>query len=157
MLSLEATSAAVSLFMLKVLNASPLEKIKIEIEGVPGMVIKGMSKQMGLTTHRFFSILGLPKATAEKRTAAGELIKGISGLAAIGMVELLAQAQVMADNSTAEEAKTFDSAKWLGKWIETPLLALGGNKPADVIESPTGVAVVKKLLGSIERGLAHFV
>lgn len=138
--------------MLKVLNASPLEKIRIEKEGVPGIVIKGMSKQMGLTNQRFFAILGLPKATAEKKVATGEMIKGISGLAAVGMVELLAQAQAMADNSTAEEAKTFDSAKWLGKWIELPLPALGGNKPADVIESPTGLAVVKRLLGSIESG-----
>ena len=152
MVSLYAESSVVPVFMLKVMTATPLEKIRIEKEGVPGAVVKGMSKKMGLSTLRFFSILGVPKATAEKKTATGAMINGVGGLAAVGMVELLSKAEAMAANSTAEEAKTFDSALWLGQWIETPQPALGRHKPADLIGSPTGLSVVKRLLGSIASG-----
>lgn len=152
MLAFSSKSAVLPGFMMKIQSASPLEKIKLEKAGVPGTVIKGMSKTMGLSTVRVFSILGLPKATAEKKTVTGEMIKGASGLAAVGIIELLVQAEAMRQNSTAEEAKTFDSAKWLGRWIETPMPALGGYRPADLIDSPTGLTVVKRLLGSIESG-----
>ena len=152
MLTISTPADALPRFMAKVLSATPLDKIRIEKEGVPGNVIKGLSRQLGLPSQRFFAILGIPKATAEKKTALGEMIKGTGGLAAVGMVELLAQAQAMAQNSTAEEAMTFDSALWLGQWIERPLPALGGHKPADMIDSPTGLALVKRLLGSVESG-----
>ena len=36
--------------------------------------------------------------------------------------------------------------------IERPQPALGGRKPADLIDTPTGVEVVARLLGSIESG-----
>ena len=97
-------------------------------------------------------MLGLPKATAEKKAAAGEAVSGSGGQAAIGMVKLLGIAQSMVENSTAVEAKQFDSAKWLGRWLERPQFALGGRKAADLIDTPTGIEVVSRLLGSIESG-----
>ena len=66
--------------------------------------------------------------------------------------ELLAQVQAMVENSTAVEARSFDSAKWLGQWIERPLPALGGRKPIDMLDSSEGLDVVKRLLGSTESG-----
>ena len=70
----------------------------------------------------------------------------------VRMIRLLGIAQGIADNSTAPEAKDFDPAHWLGLWIERPQPALGGRKPADLIDTPTGVEVVARLLGSIESG-----
>jgi len=54
--------------------------------------------------------------------------------------------------TTASEAKMFDATKWLGQWIERPQPALGGRKPADLLDTPTGVELVARLLGSIESG-----
>jgi hypothetical protein len=39
----------------------------------------------------------------------------------------------MVENSTSLESKDFDSAKWLGQWLERAQPALGGRKPADLI------------------------
>ena len=72
--------------------------------------------------------------------------------AELGMVKLLGIAQEIVANSTAREAKTFDATKWLGQWIERPQPALGGRRPADLLDTPTGVQVVARLLGSIESG-----
>ena len=142
----------VDAYVRAVSSATPMEIVAIERQGVQGIFIKDLSKRMDLATSRVFSILGVPKATAEKKAAAGELVTGSGGQAAIGMIKLLGIAQDIVENSTAPEAKSFDSAKWLGQWIERPQPSLGGRKPADLIDTPTGVELVARLLGSIESG-----
>ena len=142
----------VDAYVRAVAGATPMEIVEIERKGVLGTFIKDLSKRMEVPTSRIFTILGLPKATAEKKAAASELVNGSSGQAAVGMIRLLGIAQGIVADSTAAEAKNFDSAKWLGKWIEQPQPALGGRKPADLINTPTGVEVVARLLGSIESG-----
>lgn len=54
------------------------------------------------------------------------------------MVKLLAQAQRIVDNSTSDQAKGFDTARWLGKWLEQPQSALNGLRPSDLLDTPAG-------------------
>jgi len=145
-------SKGVDAYVRAVAGATPMEIVEIERQGVLGAFIKDLSKRMEVPTSRIFTILGVPKATAEKKAAAGELVSGSGGQAAVGMIRLLGIAQGIVANSTAAEAANFDAARWLGKWIERPQPALGGRKPADLIDTPTGVEVVARLLGSIESG-----
>lgn len=145
-------SKGVDDFVSRVATATPMELVEAEREGVVGIFVKDMSKAMDIPAIRMFDILGVPKATAEKKAAAGEVIKGSGGRAALGLARLLGIAQSIVMNSKAPEAKDFDSAKWLGQWLERPQPALGGRKPADLIDTPTGVEVVARLLGSIESG-----
>jgi putative toxin-antitoxin system antitoxin component (TIGR02293 family) len=135
-----------------VATATPMQIVEIERAGVPGRFIKDLSKRMKIPSSRIFRILGVPKATAEKKAATGAMLAGRGGQAALGMVKLLGIAQSIVANSTAREAKDFDAAEWLGVWIERPQPALGGRKPADFLDTPTGVEVVAKLLGSVESG-----
>jgi len=139
-------------YVRQVAAATPIQIVEIEREGVLGSFIKDLSKRMEVPSSRVFNILGVPKATAEKKAATGEMVGGRGGQAAIGMVKLLAIAQEIVANSTASDAKGFDAAKWLGRWIERPQPSLGGRRPADLIDTPTGVEVVARLLGSIESG-----
>ena len=69
------------------------------------------------------------------------------------MMRLLGLAQEIVANSTSEEAKDFDVGKWLGRWIEIPQPALGGLKPSEVLDTPTGIETVEKLLGALESGV----
>jgi putative toxin-antitoxin system antitoxin component (TIGR02293 family) len=139
-------------YVRQVARATPLQLVEIERQGVLGSFIKDLSRRMEIPSSRIFTILGVPKATAEKKAAAGERVEGRGGQAAVGMVKLLGIAQEIVANSTASEAKTFDATKWLGRWIERPQPALGGRKPADLLDTPTGVELVARLLGSIESG-----
>lgn len=107
-------------------GATPMEIIAIERQGVPGTFIEDLAKQMDLPTSRMFNILGVSKATVKKQVAAGENIDGCAGQSALRMIKLLGIAQDLVSNSTALEAKNFDSAQWLGQWIERPQPALGG-------------------------------
>jgi uncharacterized protein (DUF2384 family) len=133
-------------------DADPLQLMQVERDGVEGSFVKDLAAGMGIAASRFFVILGLPKATIEKKAAAGQRVAGSGGQAAIGMAKLLATAQRLVSDSTAPQARGFDAAKWLGRWIEQPQPALGGLKPSDMLDTPTGMAVVARLLGALESG-----
>lgn len=139
-------------YVRRVAAATPMQLVQTERAGVVGSLIKDLSRRMEIPSSRVFRILGVPKATAEKKAAAREMVTGRSGQAAIGMVRLLGIAQEVVRDSTAEEAQGFDAAKWLGQWIERPQPALGGRKPSELLDTPTGVEVVARLLGSIRSG-----
>ena len=77
---------------------------------------------------------------------------GTAGQAALALTKLVALANEIVAGSTDPNAKEFDAAKWLGRWIERPQPALGGRKPADLLDTPTGADVVTRLLGSVASG-----
>ena len=145
-------SLGIDEYLRAVAEAPPMSVVDIERDGVRGLFIKDLARRMDIPTSRFFNILGLPKATAEKKAASGELVNGSSGQAAIGVARLIGMVQAIADQSTASEIAHFDAAKWLGLWIERPQAALGGRKPADLVSTPTGLDMVSRLLGAMESG-----
>lgn len=133
-------------------DATPLELVEIERRGVTGSFVKTLARHLGMPAVRMFTVLRVPKATAEKKAAEGGTLNGRAGQCAIGMARLLGIAQNHVASSTAAEAATFDAAKWLGRWLEHPQPSLGGRKPADLLDTPTGHDVVARLLGSIASG-----
>lgn len=139
-------------YVAQVAKATPLEIVELERAGVPGALIKGLSKQLAIPTKRMFAVLGVPKATGESKASQGKRVTGSGGHAALGVVKLLAMAKEMMAHSTSSQAQRFDTATWLGQWIERPQPALGGRRPADLLDTPTGYEVVARLLGSIESG-----
>jgi len=139
-------------FVTNVHAADPLQLIETERKGVAGIFVKDLSKRMEIAAQRMFEILGVPKATAEKKIAAGDVLSGSGGRAALGMAKLLGLAKEIVENSTAPEAKDFDAAKWLGQWLERPQPSLGGRRPSELLDTPTGLGVVTRLLGAIESG-----
>lgn len=140
-------------FVDAVRDADPVQLVEIERHGVEGRLLSELSERMDIPTTRMYSILGIPSATGNRKTKApGALVDGRAGIVTLGMVKLLGIAQDIVDNSTAEEAKDFDTMKWLGQWIERPQPALGGRKPADFLDTPTGQDIVARLLGAIQSG-----
>jgi putative toxin-antitoxin system antitoxin component (TIGR02293 family) len=132
--------------------ADPLQLVATERDGVASVFVKDLAGELRIPAQRMFAILGVPKATAEKKIASGELLAGSGGRAALGVARLLGMAQAMVEESTAAEARDFDAARWLGGWLERPQPALGGRKPAELVDTPTGLAVVTRLLGAVESG-----
>jgi len=145
-------SQGVDAYLKQVHEATPVQMVEMERLGVAGTFITDLSKRMNLPSSRVFDMLRIPPATAARKSAAGALVDGRAGLAAIGMIKLLGIAQDIVDDSTADEARTFDTVKWLGQWIERPQAALGGRKPADYLDTPTGLQIVTQLLGTIRSG-----
>ena len=140
-------------FVRGLVHATPVKRMEAERAGVGGALVKALATSLGIPHVRMFEVIGIPKATAEKKAATNAPIVGAAGQSALGMVRLLGIAKDIVANSDAAEAKGFDTAKWLGRWIERPQPALGGRKPADVLDTPTGVETVVKLLGALESNV----
>lgn len=145
-------SEGVKRFVRQIRNATPMQLVEVERTGVSGILLKDMARQINIPVLRLYDIVGVPKATAEKKASENEVIAGAGGQATLGMARLLGIAQAMVENSTSAQAKDFDAAQWLGRWIELPQPALGGRKPADLLDTPTGINVVARVLGAIESG-----
>lgn len=139
-------------FVVKVRSANPIQLVETEREGVKGRLVKDLAVKMDIPVVRFYKIIGVRKATVESKTTKDKLISGAGGQRALAMVQLLGMVQEMLERSTAPGAKGFDSAKWLGAWIERPQPALGGHTPAEFLDTPTGFEIVSKVLGALESG-----
>lgn len=142
----------VDAYVQQVCAATPMQIVEMERQGVPGDFIVDLSKRLNLPSSRVYEMLNIPKSTLARKLAAGQVVDGRAGQAAVGMVKLLGAAQELLHHSTAPQAQDFDPVKWLGLWIERPQPALGGRKPADLLDTPTGVELVIRLLGAIQSG-----
>lgn len=145
-------SAGVDAYLERVYRASPLDLVEIERCGVAGEFVTDLSRRMEVPSARVFSMLRIPKATATRKLSEGGVLDGRAGQAVLGMVKLLGIAQEIVRDSKAEAAVNFDAVRWLGQWIEHPQAALDGRKPADLLDTPTGVAIVARLLGAMRSG-----
>jgi putative toxin-antitoxin system antitoxin component (TIGR02293 family) len=136
-------------FLAQMYSATPMQTLETERKGVSADFLADLAKRMELPYVRLATLLGISKATAARKSAANALI---DGTAVVGMVKLLSIAQEIVDDSTSPEAKNFDTVKWLGQWMERPQPALGGRRPSEFLDSPTGVAIVSKVLGAMRSG-----
>jgi putative toxin-antitoxin system antitoxin component (TIGR02293 family) len=139
-------------FVRQLSDASPYELIEIERRGVDARLLSDLSRRLDLPATHFIEMLGVPRATAAKKVAAGEVLAGTGGQAAIGVARLLGKAQQIVADLTAAQAQGFDAARWLGEWLAVPQPALGGRKPSELLDTPTGIALVARVLGAIESG-----
>jgi putative toxin-antitoxin system antitoxin component (TIGR02293 family) len=145
-------SDSVDKLVVHVRHATPLEMVEIERRGVKGGLVKELAKRLDIPAVRVFGMLRLPKATIAKKSSTDAMVSGRGGHAAVAMAKLLGIAEDILANSTAKEAKNVDAAKWLGQWLERPQPSLGGRAPGALLDTPTGVAIVSRLLGAIESG-----
>ena len=67
---------------------------------------------------------------------------GEHGRAAREYLDALGKRREIVANSTARQAQGFDAARWLGQWLDRPQPSLGGRRPAELIDTPTGIEVV---------------
>lgn len=138
-------------YLKRVSEATSDQLIEIERQGVEAAFIADLIKRMEIPSSRLFTILRIPSATAARKIKSGAFIDGRAGLAAAGLIKLLVIADSIAQDSATEPEK-FDSVKWLGQWIERPLGALGGRKPSEYLDTPTGVEIVARALGAMRSG-----
>ena len=63
---------------------------------------------------------------------------------------MIAQVQTMIEESGDSEG--FDAAKWVGRWLDRPLPALGGQKPMELMDTPDGRALVHIIVARMQTG-----
>lgn len=139
-------------FVYEIGKATPMELVETERQGVRGRLVKDMATNLRIPRDRFYGILGVAKATVEKKAADDSSLTGAGGYAAVRVARLMDIAQSILAESTDPAAAQTDANEWLGRWLETPQPALAGKKPADLLDTPTGADVVARALGAMLSG-----
>jgi putative toxin-antitoxin system antitoxin component (TIGR02293 family) len=129
---------------------SPVEQIDLIRTGVPPDALKVMIQEMDLSQEKVLGYLALPMATINRKIKRKELLSPSDSARVLGLASLIGQVQTMVERSGNPEG--FDAAKWLAEWMERPLPALGGTKPAEYLDTIAGQQLVGDLLAMMESG-----
>jgi uncharacterized protein (DUF2384 family) len=66
------------------------------------------------------------------------------------VASLVSQVQSIVEQSG--DPAGFDAAQWVAHWIETPVLALGGRMPIELLDTAEGRDQVSKVLAMTQSG-----
>lgn len=72
------------------------------------------------------------------------------GLRARGIAGLISQVRTMVSESGNPGG--FNAAEWVARWIDRPLPALGGQRPAELMETSDGQALVSSIVARMQSG-----
>lgn len=67
-----------------------------------------------------------------------------------GIANLISQVQTMIKESGRPQG--FNAAEWVAQWIDRPLPALGGQRPAELMGTAEGRALVSEIVARMQTG-----
>jgi putative toxin-antitoxin system antitoxin component (TIGR02293 family) len=127
-----------------------VERIALVKRGIPAGEVFKVAKTIGRPKDRLMKVLGLPRATVDRKAKANEQLSIEHSERLIGFVKLVGQVQVMVEQSG--DPARFEPAKWLSEWLERPLPALGGKCPAEYMDTGEGQQLVSSLVAKMQSG-----
>ena len=135
---------------LGVFDLEPMHRVQMIKHGLPASVPGDVAQRMGISKERLFATLGLPRATVERKLRQQQVLSPDESARVLGMARLVGQVQRMVEESGQPEG--FDAAAWVARWIDRPVPALGGLKPAELLDTAEGQAIVANVLSRAQTG-----
>ncbi|MDC7684851.1 DUF2384 domain-containing protein [Asticcacaulis sp. BYS171W] len=131
-------------------RASPLQRVRLVRDGVPASEVKDMARLMDMPQEKLLHSLGMSMATVNRKAKRSEGLSSEDSERVLGVSNLIGQVQVMVEQSGIADG--FDAAKWLAHWLDQPLPALGGERPADYLDTLEGQRLISSLLAQSQSG-----
>lgn len=119
-------------------------------EGIPAARLLEIADDMRKPQDRVLDVLHIARATAGRKLKEGGKLSPEQSERVLGLERLIGQVQVMVEESGEPEG--FNAAEWMAGWIEQPLPALGGAKPAEYLDTVVGQQVLSRLLSQMQSG-----
>ena len=133
-----------------VYRAQPMQQVDWVKQGVPATEVEVMARRMSVSKERLFATLGLARATVDRKARNKQSLSADESSRVLGMARLVGQVQAMVEESG--NPKGFDSAQWVAHWLELPLPALAGVRPAQLMDTAEGQGIVSNLLARVQSG-----
>ncbi|GAB0118898.1 antitoxin Xre/MbcA/ParS toxin-binding domain-containing protein [Acidisoma sp. 7E03] len=128
--------------------ADPLARIAAARAGLGAADAKALLDDLGISQDTGLRALSLPIATVNKKAKAGEKLAPDESERVLGLGRMIGQVEAMLGDQT----DSFDAHAWLGRWLLEPLPALGHRRPAELLDTMEGQALVSQALAQIEGG-----
>lgn len=131
-------------------SASDLERVSMIRKGLPAKFLVEMGRTMDISNDLLLTTLALPRSTIVRKIQKQEPLSAEQSERVIGLERLVGQVEQMVKQSG--DATDFDAGRWLGEWLQRPLPALAGKKPAEFMDTMVGQNLLSKLLSQSQSG-----
>jgi putative toxin-antitoxin system antitoxin component (TIGR02293 family) len=118
--------------------------------GVSALLIDLVADEMGVPKDKLLVILGLPRATIQRKAKTNQSLSVEASSRVLGISRLIGQTQAMVE--TFGDPDGFDAATWVAQWLDQPLPAIGGKRPAELMDTAEGQAFVSNMLSRTQSG-----
>ena len=131
-------------------RAAPIERVRIVEEGVAANAVEEVARRMEVSKEKLASTLGLARATIDRKVREKKDLSSDASSRVLGVARLVGQVQAMVEESGNADA--FDAAAWVAQWLDRPLPALGGRRPAEFMSTSEGQDLVSDLVARMQTG-----
>ena len=122
-------------------HGDTLDLIQLSREGVSREALEKLQAEMSLSQKELATLIHLTPRTLQRMKGADKLPPAASGQL-IEIAKVCSRAiEVLGDADRAKE------------WLRTPIHALNGARPVEMLDTPTGIQWVLDTLGRIEYGV----
>jgi putative toxin-antitoxin system antitoxin component (TIGR02293 family) len=126
----------------------PNERVAMVKEGVPSHFVLVISRNMAIPKDRLYSTIGVARATMNRKVRDKKVLNPDESERVVGLARLEGQVESIVSESGSPEG--FDAAKWTATWLEEPQPALGGQRPAELMDTAEGRAMVSDLVARMQ-------
>lgn len=132
-------------------DLTPDVRVQIIKRGVNATEVRELVRKMDVSQDKIYRFLRLSPATVNRKVQAKGRLSTDDSERVVGMSQLIGQVETMVAQSGNPEG--FDAAKWVAQWLESPLPALNGQRPADYLDTIEGQKLISNLLGTMQSGV----
>jgi putative toxin-antitoxin system antitoxin component (TIGR02293 family) len=136
--------------LVMIYEAPALMQVEWVKRGIGARDAKGILKQLRIPQGEVLTALHIPAATVNRKVRSNAPLSPAEGERVLGFGRLLGQIQSMVRDSGNPEG--FDASAWLSSWMKSPVPALGGARPLDLMDTMTGQALVSQMLAQMQSG-----
>jgi len=127
-----------------------IERVELVKEGVPAGLLVLISEDMAIPKDKLYATIGLARATVNRKLREQRALSQDESERVLGIARLVGQVSTMVKESGNPEG--FDAAKWVAAWLERPQPALGGKRPAELMDTADGRSIVSDLIARMQSG-----
>ena len=125
-------------------------RVAVVEEGVPAHVVDDLAALMDVPLDYLTGPLGLSVTAMRRRINASKQLPIGLGDRVVELACLIGRVVVMVQE--AGGPIDFDPARWIVNWLETPIPALGWRRPAELMITRSGQAMLEDLLARVRSG-----
>jgi putative toxin-antitoxin system antitoxin component (TIGR02293 family) len=129
---------------------SPQCRIDAIKRGVTALSVAQIAVTMDMPKDNLWSLLRLPRSTMCRKEKHEEALSPEESERVLGIAAIIGQVEAMVCESG--NPKGFDAAKWVSNWLDTPVPALGGKRPAEYLDTVEGQKLVSRILAMSQSG-----
>lgn len=148
--SAKSNRAAQQLQLVALYRADPMDRVTRVKAGVPAADFVVLASNMNMAKERLASTLGLARATVDRKIRDNKMLSPDESSRLLGMASLVGQVQSLVAESG--RLQDFDAGAWVSTWLEQPVPALGGRRPAELMDTPEGQGIVSRLVAQMQSG-----